>query len=105
MRDIELVLENIVCMELLSRGYSVTVGKIGQAEIDFAAEKHGEPLYIQVCYLLAEEKTIAREFGSLAAVKDNFPKLVLSMDEIDLSRDGIRHMNVRDFLLQAEDAV
>ena len=105
MRDIELVLENIVCMELLSRGFSVTVGKIGQAEIDFVAEKQGKTLYIQVSYLLAEEKTIAREFGSLAAVKDNYPKLVLSMDEIDLSRDGIRHMHVRDFLLQADNAV
>lgn len=105
MRDIELVLENIVCMELLSRGYNVTVGKIGQAEIDFVAEKQGEPLYIQVSYLLAEEKTIDREFGSLAAVKDNYPKLVLSMDDIDLSRDGIRHMHVRDFLLQANDTV
>lgn len=99
-RDIEIVLENVVYMELLKRGYSVTIGKIGAAEIDFVAEKQGELLYIQVAYLLASASTIEREFGSLKAIDDNFPKYVLSMDEFDMSRDGIRHFNIRDFLLQ-----
>lgn len=100
-RDIEIVLENIVYMELLKRGYSVTVGKIGEHEVDFVAEKHGEIVYIQVAYLLASASTVEREFGALKAIDDNFPKYVVTMDEFDMSRDGIRHMNIREFLLKA----
>ena len=71
MRDINLILENIVFMELLRRGYTVTVGKIGSKEIDFVCEKRGEKLYIQVSYLLASEETIRREFGSYDGIRDN----------------------------------
>ncbi|MCC8139364.1 MAG: ATP-binding protein [Lachnospiraceae bacterium] len=101
-KDIQLVLENIVYMELLRRGYSVTVGKLSDREIDFVCEYQSKKLYVQVSYLLASEETIQREFGALAAVRDNFPKYVVTMDELDMSRDGIRHWNIRDFLLSKE---
>ena len=99
MRDINLVLENIVFMEALRRGYSVTVGKVGEREIDFVCERHGEKCYIQVTYLLAAEETVQREFGVYGHVQDNFPKYVVSLDEFDMSRNGVRHYNIRDFLL------
>lgn len=99
MRDINLVLENIVFMEALRRGYSVTVGKVGEREIDFVCERHGEKCYIQVTYLLAAEETVRREFGVYEHVQDNFPKYVVSLDEFDMSRNGVRHYNIRDFLL------
>lgn len=98
MRDINLILENIVFMELLRRGYNVTVGKTGNLEIDFIAEKHGEKIYVQVCYLLASPETIAREFGVYDNVNDNFSKYVVSLDEFDMSRNGIKHCNIRNFL-------
>lgn len=99
MRDIKLVLENIVFMEALRRGYSVTVGKVGEREIDFVCERHGKKCYIQVTYLLAVEETVQREFGVYEHVQDNFPKYVVSLDEFDMSRNGVRHYNIRDFLL------
>lgn len=102
MRDINLILENIVYMELLRRGYSVTVGKAGDREIDFVCQKQNQKLYVQVCYLLAAEETVNREFGVYASIPDNFPKYVVSMDEIDMSRDGIKHRRIRDFLTQTE---
>ena len=80
MRDINLVLENIVYLELLRRGYKVTVGKIDTKGIDFICDKQGEKLYVQVTYLLASEETILREFGAYDNVRDNFPKYVVSMD-------------------------
>ena len=100
LRDINLVLENIVYMELLRRGYTVTVGKVGDKEIDFVCEQQGQKLYIQVAYLLASEETIQREFGVYSRIRDNFPKYVVTLDEFDMSRDGIKHRNIRDFLLQ-----
>lgn len=102
MRDIHLILENIVYMELRRRGYSVTVGKTGEKEIDFVCDKRGEKLYVQVAYLLASEETLRREFGIYDNIRDNFPKYVVSLDEFDLSRNGIKHRNVRDFLLAGE---
>ena len=101
-KDINLILENIVFMELLRHGYQVTVGKALEKEIDFVCERRGEKLYVQVCYLLASEETIQREFGVYDMVKDNYPKYVVSMDEFDMSRNGIKHRNVRDFLMEKE---
>lgn len=101
-RDINLVLENIVYMELLRRGWKVTVGKVGYKEVDFVAEKQGEKLYVQVAYLLATPETIEREFGVYDSVRDNFPKYVVTLDEFDMSRNGIKHRNIRNFLLEAE---
>ena len=86
-------------LELLRRGYTVTVGKAGEREVDFVCDKRGETLYVQVTYLLASEETVAREFGAYDGIRDNFPKYVVSMDELDLSRNGIKHRNIRDFLL------
>lgn len=102
MRDINLVLENIVYMELLRRGYKVTVGKSGTKEIDFVCEKRDQKIYVQVCYLLASEDTIQREFGVYDSIRDNFPKYVVSMDELDLSRNGFKHRNIREFLTVGE---
>ena len=98
MKDINLVLENIVYMELLRRGYTVTVGRVSEREIDFVCQKQNEMLYVQVAYLLASDETIEREFGVYDAVRDNYPKYVVSLDEIDMSRNGIKHRNVREFL-------
>lgn len=98
-KDINLILENIVFMECIRRGYQVTVGRVAEREIDFACERQNEKLYIQVSYLLASEDTVRREFGAYDSVRDNFPKYVVSLDEFDLGRDGIKHKNLRDFLL------
>ena len=98
-RNINLILENIVYMELLRRGYKITVGKIGDKEIDFVCTYKNDKIYVQVTYLLASEETIEREFGVLEQIPDNYPKYVVSMDEIDFSRNGIKHMNIREFLL------
>ena len=100
--SIEIILENIVFMELKRRGYEITVGKVGEKEIDFVAEKNDNTIYIQVCYLLASDETIEREFSSLEKIKDNFPKLVVSLDDFDFSRNGIKHLNIRDFLLNVD---
>ena len=102
MKEINLTLENIVYLELLRRGYVVTVGKSGEKEIDFICHKQEEKLYIQVTYLLASTETIQREFGVYDYIKDNFPKYVLSLDEFDMSRNGIKHRNIRDFLVDKE---
>ena len=99
-RDIELVLENMVCLELWRRGYTVTVGRVGEKEIDFVGNKgENKRIYVQVCYLLASEETANREFGVYYDITDNYPKYVVSMDELDLSRDGIAHQNICEFLL------
>jgi len=98
-QDINLVLENMVCIEMLRRGYKVTSGRSYGQEVDFVCESNENRLYIQVSYLLSEEQTIQREFGVLQKIRDNFPKYVLSLDEFDLSREGITHQNIRDFLM------
>lgn len=97
--SIELVLENIVLIELFRRGYDVHVGRVGDKEIDFVATRQNEKIYVQVLYILASESAIEREFGVYALVRDNWPKYVVSMDELDMSRDGVKHMNITDFLL------
>ena len=102
MKDINPVLENIVYMELLRRGYTVTVGKAGDKEIDFVCEDQGNKLYVQAAYLLASEDTVEREFGVNDRVRDNFPKYVVTLDEFDMSRNGIKHRNIRDFMLESE---
>lgn len=100
--SINLVLENIVYMELLRRGYLVTVGRIAEREVDFVAKRRGKMLYVQVAYLLASQSTIEREFTPLEQIRDNYPKYVVSMDEFDMGRGGIKHRNIRDFLLLDE---
>lgn len=99
--DIAQLLENVVFVELLRRGYAVNVGVQGQREIDFIATRQNEKLYIQVAYLLESKKTAEREFAPLLEVKDNYPKFVLSMDSKIWGDEyeGIKRMNVIDFLL------
>ena len=89
-------------MELLRRGYEVHVGKVESQEIDFVALDGADKIYVQVVYLLATDETIEREFSALERVPDNYPKYVVTMDEISRSRNGIRHVNIRDFLLMEE---
>lgn len=101
--DISGMLENIVYLELRRRGYRVHIGKYEDKEIDFIAELNGQLLYIQVCYLLETEKVIEREFDVLLEIKDNFPKYVISLDEVfGDNRKGIKWMNIRDFLLSTD---
>ena len=95
-------LENIVYNELVARGYDVYTGKTPKGEIDFVAEKDGNTVYIQVAYILADDKVIEREFGAFNAVKDNFPKYVISLSEGDFGGAGIIHINMIDFLLGRE---
>lgn len=102
MRDINLTLENIVYLELLRRGYEVTVGRIGDKEISFVCDKRGEKLYVQIAYLLASEEMVNHAFGAYDNIRDNFPKYVIALDEFDMSRNGIKHRNIRDFLLAEE---
>jgi predicted AAA+ superfamily ATPase len=101
-REIGLVFENMVCMELVRRGYTVTVGKVGDLEIDFVAEKRGELVYVQVCFYLADDTIVAREFGALEKLVSDYPKFIISADDFDRSYKGIKHLNIRDFLLGKE---
>lgn len=100
-RDINQILENIIYIELLRRGYSVKIGKFNDLEVDFVCTKpDNDKIYIQVTYLLGSPETIQREFSVLEKVQDNYPKYVLSMDMFDMSRNGIKHLNIIDFLLE-----
>lgn len=92
-------LENIIYNELLIQGFTVYTGKTFKGEIDFVAVKNNKKCFIQVAYLLSSEETIKREFGAYDKIKDASPKYVLSLDKIDLSHDGIEHLNIIDFLL------
>lgn len=96
-------LENIIYNELLTRGYHVFTGKTYKGEIDFVAIKDGKKCFIQVSYLLASAETIKREFGAYDKITDASPKYVLSLDKIDLSQNGIVHMNILDFLLHKQE--
>ena len=96
-------LENIIYNELLTRGYTVFAGKTYKGEIDFVAIKDGKKCFIQVSYLLAAKETIQREFGAYKNITDASPKYVMSLDKIDLSHDGIVHLNIIDFLLRRKD--
>ena len=99
-KNINQVLENIVYFEMLRRGYNVKIGKVDNLEVDFVCKKNDKTIYIQVSYLLASEDTKEREFSVLENIKDNYPKYVLSMDEFDMSRNGIKHMNLIEFLIK-----
>lgn len=97
-----LVLETIVFNELLSRGYDIYIGKTYKGEIDFVVSNGTGHCYIQVCFLLVNDEVTAREFSAFSTVKDNYPKYVISLDTVDMSRRGIRHLNIRKFLLEPE---
>ena len=97
--DINKILENVVYSNLRAAGYGVLVGRIGEREVDFVCERDGERLYVQVAYLIPDDEVRHREFGNLLAIRDNFPKVVVSMDEVTGgSYEGVRHMHIEDFL-------
>lgn len=98
---IEKIMENVVYLHLLGQGFKVDVGILRAGEIDFVATRGDKRIYVQVTYLLASDETIAREFGNLAAIKDNYPKYVVSMDPVSGGLDdypGIQHLHLRTFL-------
>lgn len=96
-------LENIIYNELITRGYTVFAGKTYKGEIDFVAVKDGKKCFIQVAYLLPTEKTMQREFGAYDRITDASPKHVMSLDKMDMSHDGVIHLNIIDFLLRKKD--
>jgi len=97
--EIGAMLENVVYNELLVRGYQVYIGKTLKGEIDFIATRNDVKEYYQVAYLLADEKIVQREFGAFDSVSDNYDKYVISLDNYDFSREGIKHINLIKFLL------
>ena len=100
--DVSKLMENVIYLHLLRKGYQVYIGKMGDKEIDFMAEKEGEKIYIQVAYLLADADAIKREFDSLLQIEDQFSKYVITMDESNIhhSHKGIKRLNLREFLLE-----
>lgn len=102
--DIEKIMENAVYLHLKNLGYKIRIGTLPAGEIDFVAEKGGKTVYMQVSYLLADENTIAREFGNLLRIPDNYPKYVVSMDPIIKPKDydGITQMSLRQCLMCTE---
>lgn len=80
----------------------LTVGRNGDKEIAFIGTKNRDKLYVQVCCLLADESTVECEFGAYKGIPDNYPKYIVSLDEIIRSRVGIKHLNICNFLLKDE---
>jgi predicted AAA+ superfamily ATPase len=95
------IVENIVYNHLVYKGYKVKVGVIPNGEIDFVCEKEGEKIYVQVALTLNEKQTIEREFGNLMKIKDNYPKMVITLDDFQGNTyEGILHQTLREFLTQ-----
>jgi predicted AAA+ superfamily ATPase len=99
-RDIHKLMENAVYLHLSLLQYEVFVGKNDTKEVDFVGIRQGKKVYIQVTYLMTDEKTMDREFGNLLSIKDNYPKYVVSLDDFNKGSDvqGIRHVHLSDFL-------
>ena len=92
-------MENAVYLKLVQEGYSVSVGVLGDREIDFVATRGDECVYVQAATSVADESTRTREFGNLLRISDNHPKFVVSLDPIRADEKGIRHLGLREFLL------
>lgn len=100
--DINKILENIVFLHLLINAYDVSVGKLLDKEIDFVADRGEKRIYVQVAFSIPDQKVKEREFGNLLAIKDNFRKIVVSLDEIQVSSyEGVEHMHIRKFLTES----
>lgn len=99
--DIHKLLENAVYLHLLQNGYRVFVGKLDNLEIDFVAERNGLKVYVQVCLQITEKSTASREFGNLMLINDNYPKYVITLNDMIVGNDykGIKQMNLLEFLL------
>lgn len=94
------ILENVIFLELLRRGYEVSIGKVGSLKIDFVATKADEKIYYQVAATIMDPDTRARELAPLQAIKDNYKKVILTMDKMVFSDyEGIKNVNIIDFLL------
>ena len=99
-KDYGVIIENIVYLELVRRGYEIYIGRVDNLEIDFIALKKGVPIYYQVALTVKEENTFKREFTPLAKVTDNYEKYIITLDEGAQSNDnGIKTINLFDFLL------
>ena len=97
--DIGKIIENAVYIHLKSQGHKVNIGVLGDKEIDFIAEKNGGKIYLQVCYLIPDEKVKQREYGNLQLINDNYPKYVVSLDEFaPADLNGIKHIHLRELL-------
>ena len=94
--------ENIIYNELINKGYEVYIGKTSKGEIDFIASKDKNIKYIQACYDLSNEETRDREFRAFDNINDNYQKYVISKDIEDYSQNGIKHLNIFDFLMNDE---
>ena len=102
-RSVAAMLENVVYLELLRRGYTVNIGKTSGGEIDFVAVRQGEKLYIQVAREISGDATAEREYSRLRDIRDNYPKYVLTTDDYAGGNyEGIKTMHVADFLLSEE---
>lgn len=97
-----IAMENLVFNELIAKGYEVYIGKTKKGEVDFVATRDKDLKYIQVCYKLGMEETINREFGAYDSINDSYPKYVISLDEEDYSYNGIKHVNIFEFLMNDE---
>ena len=98
--DIHKLLENVVYMHLLQRGYRIYVGKIDDREIDFVSERNGLKIYVQVCLQITDKTVHDREFGNLLLINDNYPKYVVTFNDLIIGNDyqGIKQLNLLDFL-------
>lgn len=94
--------ENIVYLELLRKGYKITIGTMKDYEIDFILRKNNKKAYIQVAYEIKSDNTLERELRPLLEIKDNYPKYLITKDRDDYSKDGIKHYNIIDFLMNFE---
>ncbi|MDE7313928.1 MAG: ATP-binding protein [Eubacterium sp.] len=104
LQNVEIVLENIVGLELLRKGYKVCIGRVGTKEIDFVAERQNHKLYVQVCYLLNDASTIKREFDSLLEIKNNYPKIVLYKEGLFRGNyEGIPAIKIEDWLIEKNE--
>jgi len=97
-RDMGFLLENIVFLELMKRGYSITIGKIQNLEVDFICKRPGKTFYVQVSESINDPTTREREFKSFEKIKDYYPKYIVTTDQINYSHNGIIHMNILEFL-------
>ncbi len=100
--DKSYAIENIVYNELLIKGYDVYTGKTRKGEIDFVATKSDKKIYVQVAFSIPNEDTKNREFGAFEIIKDNYPKYVITLDKLTYEYNGIKHINLIDFLLDDE---
>lgn len=97
--DKSYAIENIVYNELIIKGYDVYTGKTKKGEIDFVATKPDKKIYIQVAFSISNEDTKNREFGAYKTIHDNYPKYVITLDRMTYEYNGIKHINLIDFLL------